>query len=104
MLVDDQRALDGFLFARSIANRLQREEWGPPARFPYQFTPTSRCAQSVEEFLSVCRAEPDVATHHLRSGYFEPWLTDVGREDLARLASQLRAAEIDHFLREAAVF
>ncbi len=27
MLVEDQRALDGLLFARRIADRLRREEW-----------------------------------------------------------------------------
>jgi hypothetical protein len=27
MLVDDQRALDGLVFARRIAARLRREEW-----------------------------------------------------------------------------
>jgi hypothetical protein len=41
MLVEDQRALDGLLFARRIADRLRREEWTgiqTPAPRPAMFT------------------------------------------------------------------
>jgi hypothetical protein len=83
MLVEDQRALDGLLFARWLADRLRGEEFGPPgARHdwpPYHFTPLDRSAKGVEEFLAICRAERAVAEQHLRSGYFEPWLQDIGR-------------------------
>ena len=107
MLVEDQRALDGLLFGRWLADRLRREEFGSlwvrhdwP---PYHFTPLNRSASGVEEFLAICRAERAVAEQHLRSGYFEPWLQDIGRADLASLAARLRSAGLDHFLSATAV-
>jgi len=105
LLVEDQRALDGLLFARWLGGRLRREEHGPDVLVrdwpAYQFTPLDRSARTIEEFLAVCRAEPAVAEHHLHAGYFEPWLHDVGRPDLASLAARLRETRLEQFLRAA---
>ena len=102
MLVDDQRALDGLLFVRrALADRLRRQEWDQPLTIhwpPYVFTPTDRTAAGVDEFLAVCRAEPAVASAHLQRGYFEPWLRDIGRPDLAELTLRLRGADVERFL------
>jgi hypothetical protein len=107
MLVEDQRALDGLLFVRWLANRLRSEEFGSPRVRrdwpPYHFTPLDRSARGVEEFLAICRAERAVAEQHLRSGYFEPWLQDIGRADLASLAARLRSAGLEDFLSATAV-
>ncbi len=81
MLVGDQRALNGLLFARRcLRDRVYMEEWRAgigqtheDPRLPsYNFTQTTRSAASVDEFLAACRAEPMVATAHLRHGYLEP--------------------------------
>jgi hypothetical protein len=104
MLVEEQRALDGLLFARWSAHRFRRREFGSATRTtsaPYYFTPLDRQASTVEEFLTICQAEPEVAETHLRSGYFEPWLRDVGRADLASLA-RMRSTDLSQFLRQAA--
>jgi hypothetical protein len=105
MLVEDQRVLDGLLFARWSAHRFRSREFGSvtPNRdwMPYYFTPLDRQASTVEEFLRICQAEPEVAENHLRSGYFEPWLRDVGRADLASLA-RMRSTSLQQFLRQAA--
>jgi hypothetical protein len=61
----------------------------------YSFSPSSRSASSIDEFLDVCRAEPNVATDHLRRGYFEPWLRDTGHSDLAAAAARVRAEDGD---------
>ncbi len=58
----------------------------------YRFTPTNRTATTLEEFVSVCRQEPDVAFQHLVAGYFEPWLRDTGRSDLAQVVRKMRSA------------
>jgi len=55
----------------------------------YYFTPTDS-AESVTEFLAACRSLPEVAGEHLASGWFEPWLRDQGRDDLAARAAKLR--------------
>ena len=55
----------------------------------YYFTSTDS-ATSVDEFLASCRALPEVASQHLAAGWFEPWLTDQGRDDLARRAARVR--------------
>lgn len=55
----------------------------------YFFTPTE-CAESVSEFLANCRTMKDVAREHLAAGWFEPWLRDQGREDLAARAARVR--------------
>src|SRR5215472_4392462 len=57
---------------------------------PYYFTPSQWQATSVAEFLAVCQAEPQLAAYHLQEGYFEPWLRDLGRRDLAEAAAQMR--------------
>lgn len=56
----------------------------------YYFTPTDYSAASVDEFLSVCRTMPEVAGQHLAAGWFEPWLQDQGRGDLAERAATVR--------------
>jgi hypothetical protein len=33
---------------------------------------------------------PELASHHLASGWFEPWLRDQGRDDLANRAEKVR--------------
>jgi hypothetical protein len=67
----------------------------------YYFTPTNRTTESVEEFLATCKAMPDIAGHHLASGWFEAWLRDQGREDLAQLAAEVRAQPdgLERFLK-----
>jgi hypothetical protein len=101
MLVQDQRALDGLLFARrSLRERLRREEWRA-FNEPYYFTPTQRAAATIDEFLTACEAEPAVAAAHLRLGYFEPWLRDIGRPDLADLSVCLRGGDVEQFLAAA---
>ncbi len=68
----------------------------------YYFTPSAR-ATSVSEFLANCRANKDVAREHLAAGYFEPWLRDQGRNDLATRAAKVRheANGLEQFLRTA---
>jgi hypothetical protein len=56
----------------------------------YYFTPSDSAA-SVGEFLATCRSLPALAGEHLASGWFEPWLRDQGRDDLANRAAKLRA-------------
>lgn len=50
----------------------------------------SESAASVSEFLASCRSLPEVASHHLAAGWFEPWLRDQGRDDLANRAAKVR--------------
>jgi hypothetical protein len=57
-----------------------------PRTAPYYFTPTARSAATLDEFLAICRAEPSVAEHHLRAGWFGPWLSDAGYTQLAAAA------------------
>jgi hypothetical protein len=68
----------------------------------YQFTPTER-AETVQEFLAACRTNKEVARHHLESGYFEPWLRDQGRADLAARAARVRHEPdgLEQFLKTA---
>src|SRR4030081_1351910 len=56
----------------------------------YHFEPLERTASSVDEFVAVCEAERVGAAAHLRHGYFEPWLRDTGRPDLAAAAAAVR--------------
>ena len=67
----------------------------------YYFTPTHHAAASVDEFLANCRDLPEVAGHHLVSGWFEAWLRDQGRSDLAERAAQHRhdADGLERFLK-----
>jgi hypothetical protein len=73
----------------------------------YHFEPLERTASSVDEFVAVCEAERVVAAAHLRHGYFEPWLRDTGRPDLAAAAAAVRdtdgpaEAALAQFLRVA---
>jgi hypothetical protein len=104
MLFESQRVLDGLLFARGLADRWRRGEWAvseSAPRFRYYFTPSDRSAATVREFLAVCRAEPMVAEVHLQRGYFRPWLQDIGRTDLAELATRLQWAALERFLQAA---
>src|SRR3989441_10511794 len=61
---------------------------------PYRFIPSERTATTIEEFLEGCRAEPMLAADQLHQGYFEPWLRDAGRPDLAEAAAQVRQTAI----------
>ena len=56
----------------------------------YYFTPTDHSTASVDEFLASCRSMPEVASQHLVEGYFEAWLRDQGRHDLAERAAAAR--------------
>ena len=56
----------------------------------YHFTPTDRSADTVKDFLATCRSMPDVAGQHLAAGWFEAWLNDQGRGDLAQHATDVR--------------
>ena len=75
---------------RQTSANLEPVIGGPNQVQPYYFTPSQRQARTVAEFLAVCGAEPQLAVHHLREGYFEPWLRDVGRNDLAEAAGRIR--------------
>jgi hypothetical protein len=68
----------------------------------YQFSPTQR-AENVQEFLAACRTNKEVARHHLAAGYFEAWLRDQGRADLAARAARVRHDQdgLDQFLKTA---
>ena len=61
-----------------------------PMTTAYHFTPTDRSADNVKDFLATCRAMPDVAGQHLAAGWFEAWLNDQGRGDLAQHAAHVR--------------
>ena len=61
---------------------------------PYRFLPSERTATTIEEFLEGCRAEPALAADQLHQGYFEPWLRDAGRPDLADAAAQVRQTDV----------
>jgi len=71
--------------------------------FVYHFTPTDRSADTVKDFLATCRAMPDVAGQHLAAGWFEAWLNDQGRGDLAQHAAQVRGEPdgLTRFLKQA---
>ena len=58
----------------------------------YHFTPTDCSADTVKDFLATCRSMPDVAGQHLAAGWFEAWLNDQGRGDLAQHAADVRTA------------
>ena len=68
----------------------------------YHLTPDDR-AESVGEFLAACRSHKEVAREHLAAGYFEPWLRDQGRDDLATRAAKLRSDPdgLEQFLKTA---
>ncbi len=68
----------------------------------YYFTPTDS-AESIPDFLATCRAMKDVAREHLAAGWFEPWLRDHGRADLATRAAKVRgeADGLEQFLKTA---
>src|ERR1700674_4004575 len=74
---------------------------------PYRFIPSERTAMTIEEFLEGCRAEPTLAADQLHQGYFEPWLSDAGRPDLAEAAARVRqtafapASALEEFLQAA---
>src|ERR1700674_679504 len=74
---------------------------------PYRFIPSERTAMTIEEFLEGCRAEPTLAADQLHQGYFEPWLSDAGRPDLAEAATRVRqtdfapASALEQFLQAA---
>lgn len=65
----------------------------------YYFTPTEHAAASVDEFLASCRALPEVAREHLAAGWFEAWLRDQGRFDLAERAEAHRHEGLEAFLK-----
>jgi hypothetical protein len=60
----------------------------------YYFSPSARTATNVAEFIAACQIEPHVAARHLHEGYFEPWLRDVGRPDLAEAAARIRLSGV----------
>jgi hypothetical protein len=102
LLFEDQRALNGLVFARTQVDRWRHEEWqGAESGLRYYFTPSGRSAGSLREFFAACRAEPSVAETHLQRGYFSPWLHGIGRADLAQLAVQLQNGALDRFLQAA---
>jgi hypothetical protein len=65
---------------------------------PYYFTPTDRVASNLEEFLVICQQEPGVAEHHLREGWFSPWLSDAGYGQLAKQVGRKRRPSLARFL------
>jgi hypothetical protein len=60
---------------------------------PYRFSPAELAVTTVTEFVATCQAEPLLAAEHLQSGYFEPWLRDAGRPDLADAAARIRQSD-----------
>jgi hypothetical protein len=68
----------------------------------YYFTSTEY-ADTVAAFLAGCRSMKDVARHHLARGYFEPWLRDQGRQDLAGRAARVchETDGLEQFLKHA---
>ena len=69
----------------------------------YYFSPTDCSAASVDEFLASCRSMPELAGQHLAAGWFEAWLRDQGRVDLAERAAQVRFKSdgLERFLKPA---
>jgi hypothetical protein len=47
-------------------------------------------AYAVEDLARICREAPADALFHLLEGHFEPWLTYIGRDDLAQRAKSAR--------------
>jgi hypothetical protein len=68
----------------------------------YYFAP-NQSVESVQEFLAACRTNKELARNHLASGYFEPWLHDQGRDDLAARAARVRheVDGLEQFLKTA---
>lgn len=59
----------------------------------YVLTPTSRSAQNLDEFVSICAEEEAIAAEHLCQGYFEEWLKDpLQRPDLVSIMHAIRRA------------
>jgi small GTP-binding protein len=52
---------------------------------PFLFS-NGQKARNVEKFLVRCGEYPQIAAQHLLNGHFQPWLTYMGREDLAQVA------------------
>jgi hypothetical protein len=69
---------------------------------PYHFTSTDQ-ADTVADFLRMCRSNRAVAREHLAAGWFEPWLRDQGRTDLATRAAKVRTESdgLEQFLKTA---
>jgi hypothetical protein len=69
---------------------------------PYHFTSTDQ-AETVAAFLRMCRKNRAVAREHLAAGWFEPWLRDQGRTDLATRAAKVRTSSdgLEQFLKTA---
>jgi hypothetical protein len=51
-------------------------------------------ARDIPELVRLCEARPEDAIWHLRNGHFEPWLTALGRADLARAAAFARQSSV----------
>jgi hypothetical protein len=68
----------------------------------YEFSPGER-AETVQEFLAACRTNKEIARNHLAAGYFEPWLVDQGRPDLAARATKVAREPdgLEQFLKTA---
>ena len=68
----------------------------------YYFSPNEH-VETVQEFLATCRTNKEVARNHLAAGYFEPWLHDQGRDDLAARAARVRSEPdgLEQFLKTA---
>jgi hypothetical protein len=60
----------------------------------YYFSPSARTATNMAEFIAACQIEPQVAAQHLHAGFFEPWLRDAGRHDLADAAARIRVSGV----------
>ena len=58
---------------------------------PFRFSNDVQ-ASTVDEFLDTCEKYPAISRYHLLNSHFEPWLTDLGREDLAKVAESAVAA------------
>jgi serine/threonine protein kinase len=51
-------------------------------------------ARDLQELVRLCESKPQDAIWHLMNGHFEPWLTALGRADLARAATFARQSTV----------
>ena len=56
---------------------------------PFVFRNGQR-ASTVGDLAALCKQSPADAIYHLMGGHFEPWLSYIGRNDLAETARHAR--------------
>lgn len=70
----------------ALGSPLKTEQKEAPA---FRFR-SGRYAHSLDEFVALCGDVSEDAAWHLADGHFEPWLRELGRDDLASEAEKAR--------------